>query len=376
MTSLKTPIICLLYSMICFCGYGQKEILELDLTSIPSGGIKTISENANVSYKAIKLNNIVPAKKYFVWFENEVQMLDPLDLSGLSSDEKVITDSLLVVGIELLTYLSNLEGNDSLTEEDIKSKIKPELKAQIKNYRDNISKEKEKIANILDAEEKRTKLQQLAVYDSKISLIINATDTIFQRQISIDVQVGSGEIGRIYVSSVDSKWTFVLKGRQLGKWVTTYGFGFTSQRTESRTYFAKQIPDTTVFQILKARRAEVWDLNYVPAVFFSYFPSQKFNSCWNHSLTAGLGFGLNLSSAPIVFFGYNGMFYNNIGLSAGVGFHQQHRLKSQYSEYEIISETLDKDQLHDKVYRPSLFFSINFRFGKNPFKVNDESDND
>ena len=36
------------------------------------------------------------------------------------------------------------------------------------------------------------------------------------------------------------------------------------------------------------------DLNYVPAVFFTFFPSKRKSKCWNHSLTGGLGFDLSL----------------------------------------------------------------------------------
>jgi hypothetical protein len=360
----------LLLSSIAF---GQKEVLELDLASISPGETKLVSEDKNVTYKALKLINTVPAKEYSVRFELERRMLDPINPSSLSSTDMILDPDINDLCTDLLTYISDLNTNELLTEIEIKNRISTELKVEINNCKENISEKKAKLQAGNDPD-KVEKLEQLDVYNDSINNQISATNIMFQKHISIDIQVGTGEIGRIYVSNGDSEWTFVLKGKQQGQWVTTYGFGFTSQRLESPTYFAKQIPDTAAFQIIKSNQADVWDLNYVPAIFFSYFPSQNFNSCWNHSLTAGLGFGLNLSAAPIVFFGYNGMFYNNIGFSTGVAFHQQHRIKSQYSENDIITTTLDKDQLHDKIFRPNFFVSINFRFGENPFKPKNSGD--
>jgi len=319
----------------------------------------------------VRFINKVPALNYYVWSEKEMIMLDAIsDASflGLNNNSSGICS-------ELFNYVYSLEEKKTLSEFDIKNEIKPELNKKIMDCKILIeSKIKSIEADSIDSS-KEQELIKLKDYKTKFNSLVALTDTLFNKEILLDIQVGSGEIVRIFIKRDDNKkWTFELKGRQSGKWVTTYGFSFTSQRLESPTYFSKQIPDEPTFQILKSRRANIWDLNYVPAVFFSYFPSQNFKCPWNHSLTAGLGF--DLSAAPTVFLGYNGMFYHNIGLSTGVSFYQQNRLKSQFTENETVTTSFDKEGLHDKIYRPNLFISVNFRFGENPFKPNNESGNE
>ena len=332
MKKLKLSVALIYMLLLSFSVVGQN-ILELDLT-IPPGKERVVSQNENKTFISIKLINRVPSKKYKVWFETELEMINALDASSyLSSTESPTCET-------LLSMMSEIKEDPNLRESEVEEKIK-EMSDVIKQCQDE---------------------------DIKKDFF-----ALFEEVIEMDIQVKTGEVVKVYVSRDDQVWTFILKGRQPGKWVTTYGFGFTSQKQDNATYYTKQIPDTSVHQILRARDADILDLNYVPAIFFSYFPSQRFNSCWNHSLTAGLGVDL---SAPVVFFGYNGLFYNNIGFSTGIAFQQQNRLKSIYSENEIIAISLDKDQLHDRVYRPNFFISIHFRFGESPFKSNKESDNE
>jgi len=349
----------------------SQKVLRLDLTSIAPGEVFMQSENKNVFYDSVILVNAVPSKKYLVWIEKEVVFPDPIDVSGTLNDDysKELSD----LSLEFRTFVANILEDQSLTEIEIKAKIKPQLESEIKKIKSSLKTIRKNNDKIADESLKNKNKENLSKYESAMNKFIDSTYLLIDKKLALEVNVETGEIVKIYVQSGESKWTFILKGKQSGKWVTTYGFGFTSQRLESPAFHSKQIPDTNIFQILKSRRADYFDLNYVPAIFFSYFPSQNFNSCWNHSLSAGLGFGLNLSSAPIVFLGYNAMFYNNIGFSLGIAFHQQYRLKSQYDEFDILSSVLDKDQLHDKVYRPNLFFAINFRFGENPFKTGNAS---
>lgn len=186
-----------------------------------------------------------------------------------------------------------------------------------------------------------------------------------------EIVVGHGEKIVIVVKRDSLTWTFIYEGEPQGQWVSSYGFGFTPKAFGSRPYFAKQLPDTSTFEITQSKKSKVLDLNYIPAIFFSYFPSQNFDKYWNRSFTGGLGFDL---SAPVVFLGYNQMYKQNIGFSAGLVFQQQYVLKDQYLEGQPIVNFLDKDQLHDKVYRPNFFISANFRLGKNPFQEDEPKD--
>lgn len=325
-----------------------QDTLHLDLALNDPGSIKSIQGNR--SYDIILLENTVADFSYSIEITSTSTMLPKLEFDHSSlQDVKDIPNncSSLVEKIkELENFQSPPEDYEEPRNENALSKLVNNLKSQLK----------------------QSDCEDIGILNNA-RYWLSTTKKPHEEKINIE----TGEKITIIVHRDTLKWTFIFNGDERGKWITTYGFGFTSSKLEGSNYFTKQVPDTTVFEILKARDNKYLDLNYVPAVFFSYFPKQNFNDCWNHSLTAGLGFDL---SAPVVFFGYSGLFYHNIGISAGVAFQQQYRLKDQYSENEILSLTLDKDQLHDKIYRPNVFVSINFRFGENPFKSNTEEDSE
>lgn len=318
----------------------SKDTLNLDLGHHSPGSV--ISIQGNRSYDLIVLKNLVSDYTYNVEIKREVIMLDPLDWSGKDFEEieEFASDCLDLTEKmnDLINFLSD-SSNSKRNEKDL-AQIVNNIKAKI---------------STCDNEELKSEAKKLLNYSF--------------REYPEKINVKTGDKISIIVKRDTLVWTFIYKGDENGKWITSYGFGFTSTSLEGSTYYTKQIPDTALYSIIKTKRSGKLDLNYVPAVFFSYFPSQSFNSPWNHSLSAGLGFDL---SAPVVFFGYNGMFWQNIGISFGISFQQQNRLKDQFSENDIISINLEKNQLHDQIYRPNLFIAINFRLGENPFKKEPE----
>jgi len=324
----------------------EKDKLELDLTSISPGESATLLPKGNRDFRFVLLKNAFPTKEYKIQIETTIKLLEPLELKR--SEFLGGPDSALICKEfnEVYQYLNEL------TDQDILKDSKPKLSEKDISLRIDSLKTFLKITtcNIKELKKRADSLIQC-----------------FYRSYNLPIKVGTGEIVTIHVTCDDKLWTWTLEGNEPGKWVTTYGFGFTFKALEGATYYTKQVPDTSVFQILKTSDPEPLDLNYIPAIFFSFIPSQRFNKCLSQSLTAGLGFDL---TSPVVFLGYSLLFWHNIGLSAGLAFQQQQRLKSQYKENEIIGSELDKDQLHDDVYRPNLFISVNFRFGDNPFKSN------
>lgn len=194
----------------------------------------------------------------------------------------------------------------------------------------------------------------------KVAYWLRSSTKVINEKISVE----TGKVVTIIIKRDNLEWKFIYEGDAPGKWVTTYGFGFTSNAMRGSSYFTKQIADTSVFEILKSRGPKAFDLSYVPAVFFTFFPSSRISKGWNHSLTGGLGFDL---VAPVIYFGYNGLFWHNIGFSTGLAFQQQNVLRDQFEVNDKLSIFMDTSQLHEKVYRPNLFISIHFRLDKNPF---------
>jgi hypothetical protein len=326
----------------------QKNPLIINLGQIDPGKPYYHNETGNVTFQGLILQNAVVGFTYSIRIEKQTDSLPPLSFPKINPDKnKVVRDS-----CDKLRSAIN-EVTD-LYQAETQKKFMREHKGEI------IEKELAKRISLLQEEQKKSNCPDL---HDQVEDIISQSNRFFNEKIV----VGTGETLTITIKRDNLEWSYIIKGKPLGKWMTSYGFGFTPASLENKTFYTKQVlTDTSKFQILKSRCPSVLDLNYVPAVFFSYFPSQNFNKQWNHSLTAGLGFDL---SSPVIFVGYNMMFWNNIGFSVGVVFQQQYRLKNQYSENEIIPVSLEKDQLHDKVYRPNIFLSIHYRFGENPFKT-------
>jgi hypothetical protein len=214
-----------------------------------------------------------------------------------------------------------------------------------------------KIVNELNTEIKKSKCKGLK---DTASIWRNTTIRIHDEAISI----GYDEKITITVMRDTLKWTFVYEGEKRGEWLTNYGFGFTPKNF-SRPFFAQQIQDSVKYMITRSKVKNKLDLNYTPAIFFSFLPSQNAAKAWYFGFTGGLGFDF---TSPVVFLGGNFMYHQNIGFGFGLAFQQQYTLKDQYKEGEVITSPLDREQLHDKVYFPNFFFSANFRLGKNPFQ--------
>jgi len=331
----------------------QGKSLVINLAEINPGSIKVLKEARNNVYDSIKLENAVVGYKYSINIDKERTEIPVLTFSKIIPSGQKGKDT--VICAEMTSAIKMLENAYSETgREQYFNNYKKQLDEV------ELSKRIDKLQKML--------FNKVCDNDSLNNLAKQRIEQSNQSSFQ-NISVESGETVTITIKRDTITWTYILKGESLGKWVTTYGFGFTSSALGGNTYYSKQMPDTTLYKILKSNNTGNLDLNYIPAIFFSYFPTQNFNKCWNHSLTAGLGFDL---SAPVVFFGYNGMFWQNLGFSLGVAFQQQYRLKNQYTENEIIKSDLTIDQLHDKVYRPNLFVAVNFRFGENPFKTSSE----
>jgi len=341
----KTIVLLLaLFTIETIYSKGNQSLL-IDIGSLDPNSV--FSSNDNRVYNLIVLKNVIKGESYSIYVNTVRGSLPVLSLGGIGglSETKPVSKDCSTLN-EVIELLKNFQNHKNTSE----NRDEKKLAALVKKVEGELSKKScDSLREVAEEE-------------------INNTYRYYPQEIKAE----PGEKVTITIKRGSLTWTYILKGESLGKWVTSYGFGFTSASLGSNIYYAKQIPGTSSYQILKSKNNNSsLDLNYIPAVFFSYFPSQDLNKCWIHSLTAGLGFDL---SAPVVFLGYNGMFWQNLGFSLGMVFQQQYKLKDKYSENDIISYIPDKEQLpakedlHDKVYRPGLFIAINFRFGENPFK--------
>lgn len=327
---MKTITLISVFTLL-FSGVLYSQDLEIDLADINIGD--SVVKTGNRNYERIILKNALHGTKYIVQVDRETEYNAPLPVPTTSTPKDAKFDepcqSLKLAYDALVAFYIKANKNEK--------SLKPLVDAvenEISGCNDNI-----------------------LVGEAYVA-IKNSRQIITE-----SISVGSNDKVTITISREGATWKYILKGRKHGTHLITYGFGFTSSALEGSTYYTEQLPGGT-HQILKAPKGDSFDLSYIPAIFYTYVPNAKANDALVPNFTAGLGFDL---AAPVVFVGVGVLHRHNIGLSAGVAFQQQYRLKSQYSEGEEIDIALDKDQLHDRIYRPNLYISINFRFGENPF---------
>jgi hypothetical protein len=319
--------------------------LILDLAEVDPGQIQFITENNH--YTSIIIRNAFIDSGYSIKIDvKNGALFPPLEYSGSSVR--------ISFAVDIPTGCANLQAKYN----NLKDIFDPGIKGIARSEKE-IGKKTNELQNVLDT----TKCKDPELLSKAQNLIASCSRTINK-----PVDITDGDDVTIIVSCGNGarKWTWEFVGKPVGVWLLTYGFGFCSMALEGQTYHVNQINDTS-FQIQKDPTPGALDLRFIPAVFYSFLPASKYKDRFNWSISAGLGFDL---TAPVVFFGGGFMYRQNIGINIGVAFQQQSRLKPQYSEGEIIKTTLEKDQLHDNVYRPNLFIAINFRFGSNPFKNN------
>ncbi|HEX5473481.1 MAG TPA: hypothetical protein VFX12_02370 [Vicinamibacterales bacterium] len=158
-------------------------------------------------------------------------------------------------------------------------------------------------------------------------------------------------------------WKCVLTAPDAGHWVTTWGFGFTSDRDD---HFSLRAEANSTYRIVRDRRPRWSDAKFVPAVFVQWLPtdraSREISFSW---LTAGVGIS---KSAPAVMLGVAVTRRENLSLVVGGAMTRARRLDGAFSPDEVIKEKLADDELYVDTYRPGLFLSLAIRFAASPFQ--------
>ncbi len=155
------------------------------------------------------------------------------------------------------------------------------------------------------------------------------------------------------------------------KWLVYYGFTY-QPNIISRydNYFSKKLPGTDSFAVRKLNgdQSKFWE-NLSPTVMFTYILGNKYRD-----IKFGLsGIAATNFSSFSAGFGASMVIGYNFNIGAGVMFTQKNVLNGMYKEGDTIRENLSFDQLHTKKWGPEVFFSLGFRFDKNPFSKSSSS---
>jgi hypothetical protein len=180
--------------------------------------------------------------------------------------------------------------------------------------------------------------------------------------------VDSGQQLRVTVQrladsgAVEKTWTTVLSAGSRGEWLTTYGMTFV--RNDNQRFYAKPGTEANKFVITPERESEKREVSFIPAVMFSWVPSDQRGRYVTFSPTAGVG---ATSDTFAVLVGGTATVNLNLGFTLGVAFSNHQRLSGKYVPGQTVSENLTEAQLHRNAKLPAVFFAATLRFGQSPF---------
>ncbi|MES2774360.1 MAG: hypothetical protein V4722_09260 [Bacteroidota bacterium] len=326
-----------LFMFLCSFEQENPNSLTLDLGNL-DGTEKspTVSPIIKKKLEVIYLASAFPNRTYIITINVMPKVLPPLSVGGAGASGSACT------GLE--TDYNTVR--------------------QFATVEDPLKKEKElkqKLAD-LDKEKVKSGCADITLLN-KIVTLQNNCKRSFSLAVPIEMEDGNDYL--ITITTGERSFAYKFEGKDRGKWLTSYGFLFSSKGVEPSRYYVDQI-GTDSFRIKKRTTSNVLDLRFAPTVFFSWFPNANLAKTWNHSLSLGLGFNFE---SPVVSIGYNAMFNQNIGFSTGIVFYEQEKLNTKYRNDQIVKENLSDSQLYEKsFFRPNLFLAINIRLGDNPFK--------
>lgn len=85
-----------------------------------------------------------------------------------------------------------------------------------------------------------------------------------------------------------------------------------------------------------------------------------------------MGIGYHREKAA-VFVGPLVTYRQNVSIGTGLALLSQPVLLGRYSEGSTIADQLSTEQLHENVYRPTLYFTVNLRSVTAPFRSDDNA---
>ncbi|MCD4682364.1 MAG: hypothetical protein K8R86_03690, partial [Bacteroidales bacterium] len=281
---------------------------------------------------------------YEVEFYKIQNLPDPLNFENLASPSSgdVKCDELERLHGELTKDYSIRKSSG-----DLKKHIESEIAINVKKFNhlykdaDDKCKNNPELKKLFDEIEKGISVE----YELANKFIISKNDKVI-----------------IKIKRDNFEWVFEF-GNEPSRWHISYGFGFTPKTLEPSTYFLQEV-DSSSYSITKKNNPSGGDLRFLPTIHANYiFTNQE------KKMQAGITAGLGANTENIaVSLGLSSFINYNIGITIGVAVYSMDKLNSNYNESDIISENLEFDQIHEKVFRPNLFFSLNLRLGKNPFE--------
>lgn len=326
------------------------QYVEIDLTK-PD----LVDQSISADHKGVKIKNMIPHITYKIKIASQQFEVTPLPIptaaanvngcDAIKADLGIIRDELMSIKDEV-KYFDYLKNMKKKAEDATKAKVTAD--AALAPCLQEFYKDVDAI----------TALTNSVTYDFAFDVKKNMIITV-----SVEKQD-------------DRERTFVFRTPDDSPWLIHWGFTYQPNLISKQDhFFVKSIPNTTdSFSVTKKHRStsNVWE-NISPTVMFTY----PFDFCWSKKKNADIKGGISgILSTNFSSFsagaGLSLVVKHNVALGTGIMFTQKHVLKGEYKDdgTEIVQQNLSFDQLHERKWMPELFFTIAFRFDRNPFSGN------
>lgn len=199
--------------------------------------------------------------------------------------------------------------------------------------------------------------QAISLHETDILIPFNLD---FNQKITVTITRHDGE-------NSQKKWEFILTTEEKTRWLVHYGLTYAPNLLSKPDLFFSKADNSVASKYIITKQngngPNAWD-NISATMNFTYPFSNK-QKDFDIGFTGGFGLsaGFELSGHA----GLSAIIGENVILSSGFVMMPKYALKGEYKEGQEIKENLAFDSLHKKGWYPELYFTIGFRFGKNPF---------
>lgn len=340
------------------------------IVDLSRGEVSSETIDINLKPTLIIKNMLYPREyiKYSFSIDLDEQPVPPFSLDNLKAQPLTSSDS---IDIDTVAYSIALTALKSAKDELETSKA-------VKNLQKEIDKLKPKYLALKQKGE--LAIQSTISTPKDLQFLLRNNQTIIVK-VKREFLNENGKDTSI-------TWKFTFKTPSKSPWNIMYGFTFIpNMMNPISNYYAKADTSGKLFEITKLNNDRKDFLkNISPTLMVTWKPAVKYtcktgglkvllsNNVYQLGFVAGLS--LNFASetgAVNVMAGPSIVIADNISLSAGVALTQKSVLKGQYKEGDIIKESLDFDQLHEKKYIGEWFVSLSIRFEQNPFSKKEDA---
>lgn len=204
---------------------------------------------------------------------------------------------------------------------------------------------------------------------NNINMIVNKTTLTSQYGFTtlpgqnITLSIFRGPLSSSGTGSVPKMWSLNILTGPAGEWRINYGFAII--RNNDQLYTAQ-----STSTIRRSNKSSDWNFDALPVLMFSYYDPKYDARGWDWGPTAG--FGLDFTN-PTVLLGLQLNYHQNLFVSVGGVINKQERLKSTYSNGQVLSTMVQDADLVEQKFGASYFLSVTLRFDTNPFASSSSS---